>query len=235
MECIVEGAGKFWEAWVEDSTFFSRYGKIGAKGTTAEKKFDAQEDALRHLQKQIQAKTKKGYGNAEAPAAVVAAAAPSPSKKAKKLAPAAAKKAPAKEEKESESATTDVTAAEDEKKKKKPVAASKKTATKKTKAAPVAKKGSTKDEKTVPAVEEDSNKPMENKVYLVAAGAKEGSEKFWEAWTSGSTFFSRFGKVGNNGKAKPKEFPSLDKALSWLGKQRAAKEKKGYVIREAAA
>jgi predicted DNA-binding WGR domain protein len=74
-------------------------------------------------------------------------------------------------------------------------------------------------------VTDDESEPA--KVYLVADSSSGG--KFWEATVDGSTFTTRYGKVGSNGTSKSKELSDNDAALKHLEKERKKKEKKGYV------
>lgn len=52
---------KFWEAWVEEGTFFTRFGKIGSQGQTTVKEFGGPDDAHRAFEKAVSEKIEKGY------------------------------------------------------------------------------------------------------------------------------------------------------------------------------
>lgn len=54
-------SAKFWEVWVEDSTLYTRFGKIGANGQTTMKDFPSPNEAVVALDKAVVAKVKKGY------------------------------------------------------------------------------------------------------------------------------------------------------------------------------
>lgn len=55
-------ASKFWEAWVQDDSLFTRFGKIGASsGQTTVKTFASSEEAEKALDKAVKEKLRKGY------------------------------------------------------------------------------------------------------------------------------------------------------------------------------
>ncbi|AKT37602.1 WGR domain-containing protein [Chondromyces crocatus] len=60
-ECSEAGASKFWEIRVEGTTLTTRYGRIGAKGTSSEKSFGSEDEAQEAAAKLIREKTGKGY------------------------------------------------------------------------------------------------------------------------------------------------------------------------------
>ncbi len=62
------------------------------------------------------------------------------------------------------------------------------------------------------------------KRYFEAEGTK-----FWEVWVDGTTFKTRFGKIGASGQIKIKEFSDKASAVSEYDKMIAEKTKKGYV------
>ena len=55
------------------------------------------------------------------------------------------------------------------------------------------------------------------------------SSKFWEIQLEGSSFTTRYGKIGTDGQVTLKEFDSADKAQKEYDKLVAEKTKKGYV------
>lgn len=54
-------SSKFWEVWIDGSTLYTRFGKIGANGQTTVKEFPTPEKAEAALEKAAAEKTKKGY------------------------------------------------------------------------------------------------------------------------------------------------------------------------------
>jgi predicted DNA-binding WGR domain protein len=54
-------SNKFWEITLEKKGFVVRFGKLGAKGQTSQKKFDSAEEARRQQEKLIAEKVQKGY------------------------------------------------------------------------------------------------------------------------------------------------------------------------------
>lgn len=54
-------SSKFWEVWVEDSTLYTRFGKIGAQGQTTLKEFAETALAYKAEDHAIASKIKKGY------------------------------------------------------------------------------------------------------------------------------------------------------------------------------
>ncbi len=99
LTCTEGGASKFWEGWVEGSTFFVRFGKIGTDGQTKLKKLASPSAAAAELGKLVAEKRKKGYvddgGKASASAKKGAASAKKGAAK-KAAAPAKKRAAPAK-------------------------------------------------------------------------------------------------------------------------------------------
>jgi predicted DNA-binding WGR domain protein len=55
------------------------------------------------------------------------------------------------------------------------------------------------------------------------------SKKFWEIWLEGSSFTTKYGRLGTDGQETMKEFDSADKAKKEYDKLVAEKTKKGYV------
>ena len=69
-EFVDTKSSKFWEVWIEDSTVFTRFGKIGANGQTTVKEFPSADAAQAALDKSVAEKLKKGYlESGEAPSA----------------------------------------------------------------------------------------------------------------------------------------------------------------------
>ena len=60
-EFVDAKSSKFWEVWIEASTMYTRFGKLGANGQTTVKEFPSVEAALSALDKSIAEKLKKGY------------------------------------------------------------------------------------------------------------------------------------------------------------------------------
>jgi predicted DNA-binding WGR domain protein len=59
---FVEGSSsKFWEVWVDGTSFCTRYGRIGAAGQETVKDAGSEEKAKKEYDKLIAEKTKKGY------------------------------------------------------------------------------------------------------------------------------------------------------------------------------
>jgi predicted DNA-binding WGR domain protein len=55
------------------------------------------------------------------------------------------------------------------------------------------------------------------------------SKKFWEIWMDGSSFVTKYGRLGTDGQETIKEFDTTDKAKKEYEKLVAEKTKKGYV------
>ncbi len=55
------------------------------------------------------------------------------------------------------------------------------------------------------------------------------SKKFWEIWMDGSSFCTKYGRIGSDGQETVKEFDTADKAKKEYEKLVAEKVKKGYV------
>jgi predicted DNA-binding WGR domain protein/3-methyladenine DNA glycosylase AlkC len=90
LECVEDGASKFWSGTVKGKVLTTRWGKIGTQGQSKEETFADVAASKASLDKQAAAKTKKGYtAAAGAPAAAPAPAKSSP--RAAKATPAAAK------------------------------------------------------------------------------------------------------------------------------------------------
>lgn len=60
-EFVDTKSSKFWEVWIEGTTMFTRFGKIGANGQTTVKEFPAVHAAKATLDKSIAEKIRKGY------------------------------------------------------------------------------------------------------------------------------------------------------------------------------
>ena len=60
-EFVDTKSSKFWEVWIEGTTMFTRFGKIGANGQTTVKEFPSADAALAALDKSVSEKLKKGY------------------------------------------------------------------------------------------------------------------------------------------------------------------------------
>ena len=60
-EFVDTKSSKFWEVWIEGTTMFTRFGKIGANGQTTVKEFPAVDAAQAALDQSIVDKIKKGY------------------------------------------------------------------------------------------------------------------------------------------------------------------------------
>ena len=55
------GNQKFWEINHEGTSVSVRFGKLGVQGQTTVKSFDTEAEAIKHAEKMIAEKTKKGY------------------------------------------------------------------------------------------------------------------------------------------------------------------------------
>jgi DNA ligase-1 len=60
-ELVDAKSSKFWEVWIEGTTMFTRFGKIGVNGQTTIKEFPDADAAQKALEKAAAEKTKKGY------------------------------------------------------------------------------------------------------------------------------------------------------------------------------
>ena len=60
-EFVDTKSSKFWEVWIEGTTMFTRFGKIGATGQTTVKEFPSVDGAQAALDKSVSEKLKKGY------------------------------------------------------------------------------------------------------------------------------------------------------------------------------
>jgi DNA ligase 1 len=60
-EFVDAKSSKFWEVWIEGTTIFTRFGKIGVNGQTTVKEFPDAVAAQNALEKAVAEKTKKGY------------------------------------------------------------------------------------------------------------------------------------------------------------------------------
>jgi predicted DNA-binding WGR domain protein len=208
---LVEGtSSKFWEITLEESSFTTTYGRIGTDGQMSMKEFDSGEKARREYDKLVAEKVKKGYSlvSGDGAAAPAAPAAPKPVAAPK---PAAAKEAPAKsaapfdDEGDEEDATPEA--------KKSAPAPSPAPAVKPAAAPePVAKSSK-------------SDEPGARYFEFVDAS----SRKFWEITLSGTSFTTRYGRLGTEGQQSLKEYDSDDKAKREYDKLVAEKVKKGYL------
>ena len=54
-------SSKFWEIELDDSSFTTRWGRIGTAGQETSKDFDSRGEAKREYDKLVAEKTKKGY------------------------------------------------------------------------------------------------------------------------------------------------------------------------------
>ena len=209
---FVEGASKkFWEITLEGTSFTTSYGRIGTEGQMSMKEYDSEEKAQKEHDKLIAEKTKKGYalvGGGAAPAASATAAAPP-------AAPAPAP-APAKAASKKAAAVFDDEGDDDEDE------------------APKAKKAA---KAAAPAKAAPAAKPAAPATAATTAseGARlfefvEGSSaKFWEIKLEGTSFTTRYGKLGTDGQMSMKEYDSEEKAQKEYDKLVAEKTKKGYV------
>jgi predicted DNA-binding WGR domain protein len=84
--------------------------------------------------------------------------------------------------------------------------------------------------------EEEAPKPKAKAASGGGGGGKrhfefvEGSsKKFWEIWMDGTSFCTKYGRLGTDGQETVKEFDSADKAKKEYEKIVAEKVKKGYV------
>lgn len=69
LTCVEDGHSKFWRARVSGAQLLVNYGRIGTDGQKLEKVYGSAEEATGDMDKQARAKRKKGYQDAEAPAA----------------------------------------------------------------------------------------------------------------------------------------------------------------------
>jgi predicted DNA-binding WGR domain protein len=63
LECVEDGASKFWRARIEGGTLYVNFGKIGTNGQTQVKELGP-DGAAKELEKLIREKRKKGYEDA---------------------------------------------------------------------------------------------------------------------------------------------------------------------------
>jgi predicted DNA-binding WGR domain protein len=214
-EYIEGNSSKFWEIELEGTSFTTTYGRIGTSGQTSLKEYDSEEKAKKESDKLIAEKVKKGY-------VLVGATGPG-------VEPKTAQE----ETKAAESETKAAKAVKLEAKPTKVV----KSETKPAKAKPKPKAGKTEDEQDEaddPEAEElDDNPRVQSSQgsgstrYFEFVDA--GSGKFWEIALDGTSFTTRYGKIGTNGQQSLKEYDSEDRAQSEYDKLVAEKVKKGYV------
>ena len=60
-ELVDAKPSKFWEVWIEDSTVYNRFGKIGATGQTTVKEFPSTDAAQAALEVSVAEKLREGY------------------------------------------------------------------------------------------------------------------------------------------------------------------------------
>jgi len=65
LEADSSSGGKFWECTKKGSSLTVRYGKLGAKGSSKTTEFDDEEAAQKQMDKQVAAKKKGGYAEAD--------------------------------------------------------------------------------------------------------------------------------------------------------------------------
>lgn len=201
---FIEGSSKkFWEIALDGSSFTTTYGRIGTDGQTSMKEYDSDEKAKKEYDKLIAEKTKKGYelvGGDDEDEAPKAKAAPAKAAPAKAAPAKAAKKAAVFDDEGDD---------EDEDEAPKPKAA---------KAAPA--------KAAAPAPAAKSSKSGGARYFEFVEGS---SSKFWEIALEGTSFTTRYGKIGTDGQISMKEYDSDDKAKKEYDKLVAEKTKKGYV------
>jgi predicted DNA-binding WGR domain protein len=192
-------SSKFWEITLEGTSFTTTYGRIGTDGQSSLKEWDSEEKAKKEYDKLVAEKVKKGY---ELVSGNGPAAKPAPAP--------AAKPAPAPTAKAKGGAVFEDEGDDDEE-------------------APAPKaKGATKPAAAKPAAAPGASKSGD-------AGARyfefvEGSSsKFWEITLDGTSFTTRYGKIGTDGQQSLKEYDSEAKATTEYDKLVAEKVKKGYV------
>lgn len=207
---FVEGSSsKFWEITLEGTSFTTTYGRIGTDGQTTMKEYDSEEKARKEHDKLVAEKEKKGYVLVGGAGAAPPAPAPAASKAA---APPPAKAKPAK------GAVFDDEGDDEDDDDPKPAAA-KPAALAKPAAAPKAAKPS------APAGASKSGEAGARYFELVDGS----SSKFWEIKLEGSSFTTRYGRIGTDGQMSMKEHDSEDKARREYDKLVSEKTKKGYV------
>ena len=215
---FVEGSSKkFWEITLEGTSFTTSYGRIGTEGQMSMKEYDSEEKAQKEYDKLIAEKTKKGYvlaGGAAPAAAATAAVAPAPAPAAPAPAPAPAA-APAKAAVK-KAAVFDDEGDDDEDEAPKAKKAAKAAAP--AKAAPAAKPAA--PAKAATTVSEGA------RLFEFVEGS---SAKFWEIKLEGTSFTTRYGKLGTEGQMSMKEYDSEEKAQKEYDKLVTEKTKKGYV------
>ena len=196
-------SSKFWEISLEGTSFTTSYGRIGTEGQMSMKEYDSEDKAKKEYEKLIVEKTKKGYelvaAGGAAPAPKAAAPAAAPVP-APAPAPAAAKKSAAVFDDEGD----------DEDEAPKPAK----------KAAPAAAAP-----KPAPAPAASKSGDADARYFEFVDG---GSAKFWEIKLEGTSYTTRYGKIGTDGQVSMKEYDSEDKAKREYEKIVAEKTKKGY-------
>jgi predicted DNA-binding WGR domain protein len=192
-------SNKFWEIVLEGTSFTTTYGRIGTDGQMSMKEFDDEAKAKKEYDKLIAEKVKKGYELVGGNGGNGAAAKPAAAKPS-------SKKAVFDDEGEEEEA-----------------APKKKAAAPKAEAKPAAKAGG------------GAKAPNSGSSKSGDAGARyfefvEGSSsKFWEINLDGTSFTTRYGKIGTDGQQSMKEYDSPAQAKKEYEKLIAEKTKKGYV------
>jgi predicted DNA-binding WGR domain protein len=60
-------SNKFWQIWMDGTQVLTKYGRIGAAGSTTVKDFGTDEKATKEYDKLVNEKTKKGYEETDLP------------------------------------------------------------------------------------------------------------------------------------------------------------------------
>jgi predicted DNA-binding WGR domain protein len=201
-------SNKFWEITLEGTSFTTTYGRIGTDGQSSLKEYDSEEKAKKEYDKLVAEKVKKGYQLVDGDGDSDGDEAPAPAP-ARAPAPAAAVKAkPAKTAAVFDDEGDDEEAA--------PAA--------KAKAAP---KPAAKAPEKAPAASGASKSDDTGARYFEFVDGS--SSKFWEINLDGSSFTTRYGKIGTDGQQSLKEYDSEAKAKVEYDKLVAEKVKKGYL------
>jgi predicted DNA-binding WGR domain protein len=199
---FVEGSSsKFWEITLEGTSFTTTYGRIGTDGQTSMKEYDSEEKAKKEYDKLVAEKTKKGYTLVGGGGA--AAAPPKP---------AAPPPSPPKPEAKPVAAKPTKPSFDDEGDDE-DVAPAKAAPAKPTPIKPAAV--------AVPSASSTAARRFEF--------VEGSSSKFWEIQVEGSSFTTRYGKIGTDGQQSLKEYDSPAKAQAEAEKLIGEKTKKGYV------
>jgi predicted DNA-binding WGR domain protein len=208
-------SNKFWQIELEGSSFTTTYGRIGTDGQSSMKEYDSEALAKKEHDKLVAEKVKKGYHVVDGSAPTAAAAPPAPAA-APPPAPAPAKKEAPPAAKSGKKAVFDDEGDEEEE------------APKPKTAAPAAAAPAPAAAASRPAVASGASKSGD-------AGARYfefvdgSSSKFWEIQLEGTSFTTRYGKIGTDGQSSMKEFDSDAKAKAQYDKLVAEKTGKGYL------